>query len=88
MTHFTLTAKGRALKASLLKFWLAIPFGRICSMQFNGQTVTLYKSMWVTISDGRSRDALPVYLVSKDLVFALRARMTQLGYLEPEPTTS
>lgn len=73
------------LKAHVLRIWLAIPFGRICSMPYGNQTVTLHKNLWLTVSDGQSQDTLPIHLVSPELITALRDRMTELGYPYPEP---
>lgn len=73
------------LRARVLRIWLAIPFGRICSMPYGNLRVTLHKNLWLTISDGQSQDALPIHLVSPELVTALRDRMTELGYPYPEP---
>lgn len=72
------------LRARVLRIWLVIPFGRICSMPYGNLRVTLHKNLWLTISDGQSQDALPIHLVSPELVTALRDRMTELGYPYPE----
>lgn len=73
----------RKIKTTLLRAWLSIPGGRICTLHRGRQTITLRKNLWVHITDGTSKDALPICLVSPDLVDALRKRMDDLGYPPP-----
>lgn len=84
-TQLTDTAFGRShmfktIKAALLRVWLQVPFGTICSFQYGKQTVTLRKDMWLILSDGTSQDALPLTFVSPLLVAAVEAEMLRIGY--------
>ena len=67
-------------KAQLLQVWLLIPFGNICTIQYGRLQVTFQKNMWVVMSDGSSSDALPLNLVSAELVDALAVEMRRRGY--------
>lgn len=49
-----------------------LPIARI---QWGGNTCTLRNDGWIIISDGQSRDALPITMVSPGLVDALRAEL-------------
>jgi len=84
-TQLADTALGRSLmwktlKAALLRVWLHVPFGTICSFQYGKQTVTLRKDLWLILSDGTSHDALPLSFVSPQLVAAVEAEMLRIGY--------
>lgn len=67
-------------KAKMLRAWLHIPFGSICRFKYGRHQVTVNKQLWVTISDGRSSDAVPLNFVSPDLVKAIEAEMLRVGY--------
>lgn len=73
-------------KNQVLQFWLKIPFGSICSFEYGKQKISVTKNLWVIVSDGKSSDALPINFVSQQLVSAIEAEMTRMGYRCAEPT--
>jgi len=70
----------KKVKAMLLRAWLFIPFGNICTFTYGELTVTVQKNLWLVISDGRSKDALPITMVSEVLVNAVAEEMKRIGY--------
>ncbi len=69
-----------SLKAKILHFWSRIPFGNLCTVKQGACKMHLRKDLIVLVTNGRSQDALPVSLVSQQLVDAFYARMVLLGY--------
>jgi len=67
-------------KRFVMRVWLVIPFGYICKFKYGELTVTLKKNLWLVISDGHSNDALPINLVSQELVDECEKQMMMRGY--------
>lgn len=71
----------KILKRLVMTIWMYIPFGKLCSVKTKGGlTATLYKTGWVVISDGKSKDMLPFAFISPELQQKLDDRIVELGY--------
>ena len=70
----------KKIKAMMLRLWMLVPFGNVCSFKYGELTVTVKKNLWLVMSDGQSKDALPITMVSETLVKAVAAEMERIGY--------
>lgn len=64
--------------------WLAVqfwPFGYFCQFRYGNLDVAVRKNLWVIISDGYSKDALPMSLVSLELVDRVKAELQKKWYM-------
>jgi hypothetical protein len=77
---FTTEIGMKKIKKMILSLWLIIPFGNICSFKYGKLTVTVKKNFWLVMSDGESKDALPITMVSDTLVNAVAVEMKRMGY--------
>lgn len=70
------------VRQRVLSVWLRIPFGKICSFPWgsSNQMVTVRKNFMIEVSDGQSIDALPIGLVSEDLIREIIRVMSRMGY--------
>lgn len=64
----------------VLGLWLIIPVGRICRVRQGNSTMTLRKDFWIIVSDGISKDTLPISAVSSFMQHELALRMQSIGY--------
>jgi hypothetical protein len=68
------------VKQALLALWLKWPYGNICAFRYGDLNIAVRKNGWVVISDGVSRDMLPLSYTSPQLIEAVDAEMTRMGY--------
>lgn len=73
----------RAAQRAAFGIWLKVPFGPVCSITQGKRKVTLLKDLTVVIDDGKTKDSLPVFMVSIEIQLALGRRIHQLGYMTP-----
>lgn len=69
-----------AIKTSVRAFVFWWPFGALCVFEEKGETITVHKNFWVTISDGTCRDALPLSFCSQGLVDRVEAELASRWY--------
>ena len=80
----------KKLKRLLFDAWCLIPFGYLLRFDYGGapnsrQRVTLRKDLWIIVDGGKgtATDALPLSMVSQNLVDECERRLIDKYGLEP-----
>ena len=56
------------IRSFLLKLWTLIPVGYLLRYHDGNNEITILKNLWVSISDGKSTDMLPLNFCSQEFV--------------------
>jgi hypothetical protein len=67
-------------KAFLLRLWMQIPFGSLCSFKYGNAYVSIRKNMQVIISSQGYQRMMPLNSVDRNMLMAIKREMRKAGY--------